>query len=342
MIRVLVVDDSPTIRALLTQLLESDAGIRVVGSAADGEAAVQQALALRPNLITMDIRMPRMDGFEATRRIMEVQPTPIIVVSASVEAPDLRITFNAMSAGALDVIEKPSGGSPDDLVSLRDKLVRTVKLMAEVKVVRRRPARLTGALELPASGRSFVSPAVVVIGASTGGPAALNTVLRQLPADFRLPVVVVQHMAAGFTQGLVDWLRLDSRLPVRVARHGQHLANGEVYFAEEGQHLVFLERGVLGRDSSPPVSHVRPSATVLFRSAAATYGAEALGVLLTGMGDDGAQGLLAIRDKGGLTLAQDAATSVVYGMPRVAAELGAARYVLALEKIAPTLAQLAR
>jgi two-component system chemotaxis response regulator CheB len=240
------------------------------------------------------------------------------------------------------VIEKPSGGRPEDFTLLRDRLTSTVKLMAEVKVVRRRPARLTGALELPARGRSHASPAVVVIGASTGGPAALNTVLRQLPADFRVPVVVVQHMATGFTQGLVEWLQLDSRLPLRLARHGERLMSGEVYFAGEGQHLVFLERGVLGGDSSPAISHVRPSATVLFQSAAATYGAEAIGVLLTGMGDDGARGLLAIHDKGGMTLAQDAATSVVYGMPRVAAELGAARYVLALEKIAPTLAQLVR
>ena len=339
-VRVLIVDDSATVRALLTAMLESDSGIRVVGTATNGEQAVQKTHALKPDLITMDIRMPGMDGIEATERIMVERPTPIVILSAAVAAPDTHVTFNALQAGALEVMQKPVGVSHADFETIREHLVQTVKLMAEVKVVRRHLRRATGPIALPPLAGAHRPPAILAIGASTGGPGALNTLLRALPAGFGLPIVVVQHMSAGFLEGLVAWLQLQSPLHLQVARAGQALLPGEVYFAPDDRHLICASQGVLGLIDTPPVSHVRPSATVLLRSAAQVYGASAVGLLLTGMGDDGAAGLKAIRQQGGLTIAQDEASCVVYGMPKVAVEMGAVERVTPLEKIAPTLAAL--
>jgi two-component system chemotaxis response regulator CheB len=339
MIRVLIVEDSPTARTLLKSLLETDPEIQVVGSAANGKEAVQQALRLKPDLITMDIRMPVMDGFEATRCIMRERPTPIVVVSASVEAPDLAITFNAIKAGALEVIEKPKGIDAVEFQSLRDHLVTTVKLMAEVKVIRRRPSR---PVVTPPPSPNLKQPrAVIAIGASTGGPVALNTLFKSLPREFPLPIVVVQHMAGGFMEGFVRWLQLESNLPLKIMSNHLRIRPGEVYFAPEDQHSVFVNRDLLGLTQDPVVSHVRPSATVLFKSVARVYGAEAVGILLTGMGEDGAAGLEAMRQRGALTLAQDEGTSVVYGMPKAAVELGAVDQVLPIDRIAPTLVELA-
>lgn len=342
MIRVLIVEDSPTVRMLLQAILESDPDIQVIGTAANGDEGVRQVQALKPDLITMDIRMPVMDGFEATRRIMESRPTPIVVVSSNVESPDLAVAFNAIQAGALDVVEKPAGLSHTDFATIRDRLLTTIKGMAEVKVIRRhrRRDRPAGASPTPTNVCSGKLPTILAIGASTGGPAALNTLLKALPSDFPLPIVVVQHMAASFTQGLVAWLQLESRLPIKIAQHEQRLVRGEVYFAPDGSHLEVSSRTTLGLSQAPAVSFVRPSATVLFESVARIYGAEAIGVLLTGMGEDGAAGLKVIHDRGGVTLVQDEATCVVYGMPAVAVRLGAAGAVLPLDRIAPTLRDL--
>jgi two-component system chemotaxis response regulator CheB len=367
MVRVLIVEDSPTARLLLSKLLSSDPDVEVVGTANDGEEGLARALELRPDVITMDIRMPRLDGLEATRRIMEQIPTPIVVVSASVDSADLPFTFNAMQAGALEVLEKPAGVGTQNFDVLRERLVTTVKLMAEVKVVRRRARPPTGTLAPEEAGRSLERPyngaynsperdraagrlttgalsrpaALLVVGASTGGPTALATLLKGLPADFSLPILIVQHIASGFLAGLVSWLQTTTALPLKVAAEGEIIVPGQVYFGPEDRHLVVVARGMLGTSQAPPVSHVRPSATVLFKSAAKAYGAEAAGVLLTGMGDDGAAGLKVIHDAGGTTLAQDEATSVVYGMPCVAAELGAVDLVVPLEGMAAAIKGLA-
>lgn len=333
MIRVLIVEDSPTMRMLLKTILESDPELQVIGMAANGEDGVQQALALKPDIITMDIHLPGMDGFEATRRIMEQRPTPIVIVSSSVDRSEVLVTFNAIQAGALDVLEKPTSTAHPNFAVLRERLVTTVKLMSEVKVIRRYRSQATQrSVEV---GRRAGRPyALLAVGASTGGPAALNALFKELPPQFPLPIVVVQHMTIGFTAGLVAWLQLASRLPVRLAGAGEHLQPGVIYLAPDDTHIQLVERGVIGLSKAPPVSHVRPSATVLFESAARVYGAEAIGVLLTGMGDDGARGLKALRDCGAATIAQDEATSAVYGMPKAAVELGAADQVLPLPQIA--------
>jgi two-component system, chemotaxis family, protein-glutamate methylesterase/glutaminase len=342
MVRVLIVEDSVTMQMMLSELLSSDPDIQVVGVASDGLEGVNQTKALKPDIVTMDIRMPRMDGFEATRRIMSECPTPIVVVSASIDSPDLNISFNAMKAGALDIVEKPKGDAKD-FNTIRDRLITAVKLMSEVKVIRRKnrlepvSTRPVPVAELSSGTLNAVKtkrPALLAIGSSTGGPAALNVVLKCLPRDLSVPVVIVQHISNGFTKGLVDWLQIESVLPLKIGQQDQRVYPGEVYFAPDDHHLIMLKRGILGLQKSPPVSFVRPSVTVLFQSVAKHYGDQALGVILTGMGDDGAAGLKEMRDNGAITLAQDEASCVVFGMPKAAIELGAARHILPLEQIA--------
>ena len=342
MVRVLIVDDSPTARMLLKALLESDPQITVIGMAVNGQEGVQQALALKPDLITMDIRMPVMNGFEATRRIMELCPTPIIVVSSSVETSDLQITFNAVRAGALDVVEKPRGFRDQDYEAIRSRLTTAVKLMAEVKVIRRRfaidrPPPTRPVQAGPGAARGTRTLSLLAIGSSTGGPAALNAIFKALPAAFPLPIVIVQHMSAGFMGGLVSWLQGESKLPLKMAAHNEHLRPGTIYCAPDDTHIELIGRNLFWLNTGPMLNHVRPSVDVLFNSVAKYNAAETAAVLLTGMGEDGAVGLKAIHDRGGLTIAQDEATSVVYGMPKAAALLGAVDHILPLDQIAPML-----
>jgi two-component system chemotaxis response regulator CheB len=332
MIRVLIVDDSATVRALLRFILESDPEIQVIGMAPTGVEGVRQTLALKPDLITMDVYMPGLDGFEATRQIMEQRPTPIVIVSSGVEHSEMMVTFNAMQAGALEVIGKPAGVMHPNYPELSQQLITTVKLMSEVKVIRRyrsvmspRPVVRSVPAERPLT--------LLAIGASTGGPAALNLLRKGLPVEFPLPVLVVQHMTVGFMGGLVSWLQLESRLQIKIGEDGERVRPGKVYFAPDDTHIQMIGHGILGLSQGAPVNHVRPSANVLFDSVARVYGGEAVGILLTGMGEDGASGLKAMHDRGSPTIAQDEATSAVYGMPKAAMELGAADQILPIGQI---------
>ncbi len=343
MIRILIVDDSPTMRMLLKSILEGDPELLVVGVAANGAEAVEQTILLKPDLITMDVLMPIVNGFEATRRIMAQQPTPIVVVTSHIDSVELNTTFNAISAGALDVIAKPVGPDHRDFERLRNRLINTVKLMADVKVVRRRfavPAPSAWPPTPPRLPSLRAQPAVIVIGASTGGPSALKTLLQALPPNLPTPIVVVQHMASGFTPGLVAWLDQTSPLPIRLAANGQRIEAGQVYFAPDDWHLEFKAPRLLSLNQEAPVSHVRPSVTRLFESAARVYGSAVIGVLLTGMGDDGATGLARLHALGAPTIAQDETTAVIFGMPKVAVELGAVEHLLPLDEIGPMLLKL--
>ncbi len=341
MIRVLVVEDSPTVRELLVRMLQTDPALRVVGVAKDGLEAVQLAAQLRPDVITMDIRMPRMDGFQATKRIMQETPTPIVVVSASVEAEDLKITFNAIRAGALTVVEKPSGPAGPAYETIRDQLVTTVKLMSEVRVVRRwatgmlrpRPA----VMERP---REEVRTAVVAIAASTGGPGALYQVLRDLPADFPVPIVVVQHIARGFGQGMVDWLGGATKLRVETAHNGVALQAGRVMVAPDDSHIQLRPDGRVTLRPRKLDKELCPSADILFDSIAESLGRKALGVIMTGMGRDGVEGLRRLKAAGGRVLAQDEASCVVFGMPKEAIAAGVVDRVVPLEQIAAAIVQM--
>ena len=345
LIKVLVVEDSPVVREFLVHILGSDPGIRVVGTAHDGEEALEAIARKRPDVVTMDVHMPKMNGLDATRRIMETCPTPIVVVSGSTAPSVVATTFEAMEAGALAVLRRPAGiGHPDHEATARE-LVQTVKLMSEVKVVRRWSSARRDTMARPAPLRLELTPGncrIVAIGASTGGPPVLQTVLSQLPANFPVAILVVQHMTAGFVRGFVEWLAHSSRLPVHVAEHGEQILAGHVYVAADELQMKVGRDGRIVLTRDPPENGLRPSVSCLFRSVAEVYGGDAVAGLLTGMGRDGADELKLLRDQGAVTFAQDEASSVVYGMPGEAIKLDAATLVLSPDKIAGVLAKLAK
>ncbi len=332
-IRVLIVDDSPTVRAILVAMLEDTPGIKVVGQARDGEEAVQLNTTLRPDVITMDIRMPHMNGLEATRQIMTSEPTPIVVVATSIYDSDMRIAFNAVAAGALTVVEKPNGLLPADFEAVRTQLVTAIRLMSDIQVVPLWPGGSPLEADLtpppathPTAGRFHIQ--MVAIAASTGGPGTLNQILHDLPADFPIPIVVVQHITRGFAQGFARWLDGLTPLQVNLARDGDRIAPGQVVIAPDDMHLTIVPGGIIRLDQSPPVQGLRPSATRLFESVARAYGPRALGIVLSGMGEDGVEGLAALHHVGGHIIAQNEESCVVFGMPKVAIERGVVDEIL--------------
>lgn len=344
MIKVLIAEDSPVVREFLVYILGSDPDIRVVGTANDGEEALEAVKRYRPDVITMDIHMPKMDGLEATRRIMETYPTPIVVVSGSTDPHDVAMTFRAMEAGALAVLRRPAGIGHLDHEATAKELLQTVKLMSEVKVVRRWPKTRREPVLPPAAQALPGKPArvkVIAIGASTGGPPVLQTILAMLPRDLPVPVLIVQHMASGFTQGFVEWLARSSGLPVHVAMHGEYLVPGHVYVAPDEFQMKVAHGGTIVLTRDEPENGLRPSVSYLFRSLAAVYGGDAVAGLLTGMGRDGAEELRLLKEKGATTFAQDKDSSVVHGMPGEAIRLDAATFILAPDKIAAVLTGLA-
>jgi two-component system chemotaxis response regulator CheB len=332
-IRVLIADDSATMCNVLSSLLAKDPNIEVVGCARDGEQAVAMAETLRPHVITMDVQMPRMSGLEAIERIMANSPSRILAV-CSVEDREVELSFRAISAGALELIAKPQAGPDYDLAAWGKKLVEAVRLMAEVPVVRRR-TQLAPDRPIPVRRGSIE---VIAIAASTGGPQALVTILSALPASLPVPILIAQHMAPGFMGGFVRWLEQVTALEVVLSRSGDTCRAGHVYLPPDGHDHAFGLHGVLAVTPSSDL-HC-PSCDRLLTSVARVYGARAAGVVLTGMGDDGARGLLAIHEASGVTIAQDEASSVVYGMPRAAVELGATSVQLPPPAIANELMQM--
>ncbi|HYU42691.1 MAG TPA: chemotaxis protein CheB [Vicinamibacteria bacterium] len=322
MVRVLLVEDSAVTLEYLGLLLSQDRGLEVVATARDGVEAVEKAERLHPDVILMDVHMPRLGGLEATRQIMAQVPTPIVLITASLDPGETELGFESIKAGALTLVGKPGGlDSPEGR-----ELIRTVKLMAEVKVVRRWPVRTVARDRMP---RPVQRVDVVAIGASTGGPATLAEILAGLRSARALPpILVVQHITPGFSAGLAEWLGKESGLPVRLAKTGQRLAAGVVHVAPDGMEMgigadarIVLSRPPSNDGSQPTVDH-------LFESVAASHGRCAMGILLTGMGRDGAAGLRRLREAGAITVAQDEATSVIFGMPGEAIRLGAAEHVL--------------
>ena len=341
MIRVVVAEDSLTVRELLIAILESDPEIRVVGRAKNGAEAVELATRLKPDLVTMDVHMPVMDGFEATKEIMVRVPTPILIVSSSASGREVELSLNAMRAGALMVIAKPDDPQSARFDGRQADLVTMAKAMARVKVVRRWAPQPRAALPSPARQMAPGAPVrLVAVAASTGGPAALQRILTALPGDFAAPILVVQHIATGFVAGLADWLSASCNLRVKVAEHGDPLLKRTVLLAPDDRHAGVSPDGRVVVVDAPPVNGFRPSGTYLFESAARAYGASVAAVILTGMGSDGVQGLKAVKAAGGRVLAQDEASSVVYGMPGEAVAAGVVDAVLAVDEMAPRLAQL--
>jgi two-component system, chemotaxis family, protein-glutamate methylesterase/glutaminase len=341
MIRVLLVDDSPIALHIMQRLLSNSSGIQVAGTAANGKEALELLPELNPDVICTDLHMPVMNGLEFTREVMNKYPRPILVVSVSVE-PDSPNIFRMLEAGAVDVFPKPR----DILGADQDKLVRElaskIRILAGVHVFRRTAtAKLTPPSLPPLKLTPHANVRIVAIGSSTGGPQALREILSHLPASFPVPVMCVQHIGGDFLSGMVSWLAEASPLRVRKAVQGELPCAGMVYFAPEDTHLELDGSGQFSLSRAPPCDGHKPSATVTLRAAARRYGAGAVGVLLTGMGRDGAEGMAEIAAAGGVTIAQDEASSVVYGMPKAAVELGAALHVLPIEQIAPALIALA-
>jgi two-component system chemotaxis response regulator CheB len=347
-IRVLVAEDSTTVRKRLCESLSSDPDIEVVGEAEDGKRAIELCQALAPDIVTMDMMMPVMTGLAATEYIMAYCPTPILIVSSSINRGELFKTYDALAAGAVEVLEKPRGDEPDG--EWEQVFIATLKLVSRIRVITHPSARLGARGRGPPSRgpQHQVAPAgaghqIVAIGASTGGPAALVQILRGLPRGFALPVLIVLHINEPFGTAFADWL--DAQTPHRVAyaQHGEPIVRtqGRVVIAPPNHHLV-VRGGRCALTDDPERHSCRPSVDVLFESVAREFGARAAACLLTGMGRDGAVGLLEIRRAGGLTIAQDEATSVVYGMPREAALLHAASRTLPLHDIGPALAALAK
>lgn len=352
MVSVLIVEDSPSM-ALLLQEIFRRAGLHVAGLARNGREAVALTERLHPDVITMDVRMPEMDGIEATRLIMERVPTPIVVVSAALDDPELHVSFRALAYGAVAVVEKPPSPNHAGFAAAARQLIETVQAMAGVRVIRRRqngapqstPATGAPSSAAPStSSTSSVSPArkpgpaprLLAIAASTGGPQALAVLLGGLPDTFCMPVAVVQHISPGFIGGLAEWLNSSCRLRCSVAQDGQPLLPGHVLFAPDDAHLEINARGpslIATLSSAPPVARHRPSATPLFDSVARTCGARAIGLVMTGMGCDGTDGLRRMHERGALTLAQSPGSCVVPNMPQAAVDAGAVNEVLPLAQL---------
>lgn len=389
-IKVLIVEDSPTIAQILKKLMESDPQLQVVGVATDGAEAIRLVARFRPNVITMDVQMPRMTGLEATEYIMAHYPTPILILTASLARQDVDLSFKMLSAGALEIIEKPAGGDwgvAGARLLERIKLVSRIKVITHIRGKTRFPQKPTP--ELPDAKTTPIKPPpptapsprathainngarfnrteavtapldpnkvfrptgptlatkeltelrkknfqVVGIAASTGGPPALANVLRPLPANFPIPILLVQHIPPGFSAGLADWLNGETALNVKLAIEGEKAVPGYAYLPADDRHLQVGPDLRLHLSEMPARFGLRPSADITFESMAKSFPGQTLAVILTGMGRDGSQGMKELNAVGGYNLAQDEATSVIFGMPKSAIELGVVNKVLPLTEI---------
>jgi two-component system, chemotaxis family, protein-glutamate methylesterase/glutaminase len=336
-IRILIADDSALAREVLSDLLKESRDLQLAGCACNGREAVELTLALKPDLVIMDLLMPVMDGLEAIEEIMAAAPTPVLVLSAAVEELQVDMAFKAIRRGALDVMEKPAADTIEALQGFAPRLVEKVKLLAGVRVIRhprRRGKQLSGGLRVPP-----LPPSILAIGASTGGPKAVMSLLRTLPANFSGTVFVVQHIADGFAEGFASWLNRDCPLPVRLAVDGARYQRGEVVIAPDGCHLTVAD-GRVRLSHAPPVNCCRPSIDVFLSSLAENDCSDVVSLLLTGMGKDGARGLLRIKERGGTTMVQDENSCAVFGMPKAAITLCAVNEVLPLDSMPAAIARL--
>jgi len=337
-IRVLIVDDVKSARDLLEEILTTDPRFQVVGAVGDGLEAVASALKMRPDLVTMDIRLPGIDGFQAVERILAVFPVPIVMITASMSKQEEKL-FRAITAGALDVLDKQELYLWRTRPEIRNSFLRRLRTLASTKV--KRVVEYVPAEPEPLftfrrpQPRLAESPLVVAIAASTGGPTALVRVLRGISPQVSAAFLVVQHMSTGFLEGLVRWLDNEVELEVRKAQEGDLLEAGVVLVAPGDHHMMVTELDSVRLNRSLPINGHRPSAELLFDSVANNYGKRGIGVILTGMGSDGAEGLKSLRLCGGHTIAQDEQTSIIFGMPKAAIELDAAEIVLPLDEIGP-------
>ncbi|MBL1208351.1 chemotaxis-specific protein-glutamate methyltransferase CheB [Geminocystis sp. GBBB08] len=354
-IKVLLVEDSPVATILLQKIINASSDIQVVGTAKNGLEGLELLKKLNPDVICSDLHMPKMNGLEFTKEVMANFPKPILVISASVQEEDTKHVFDVLNAGAVDIFPKPRSGQPKDYDFITESLLTKIRVLSGIKVFRRKSSS-TSILPIPSSSTSQSTPVkstpstisshkkiqMIAIGTSTGGPQVLLEILGKIPAHFSVPIVCVQHISEGFLDGLIDWLNNNCQLKVKVAMTGEKPQGGYIYFPREKHHLEFDRNGRFFCFTGLPVDGHCPSVTVTFNSCAKVFGKNAIGVLLTGMGKDGAQGLLAMSQQGAYTIAQDEASSVVFGMPGEAIRLGGAKKVLPDHAIASHLMTLTR
>ncbi len=354
LIKVLLVDDSPVALKILERILSSAPDIRVVGKAMNGKEGLELTSSLNPDVICTDLHMPVMNGLEFTREIMTRYPRPVLVISVSVQEGSENV-FRLLEAGAVDVFLKPRGFIESEFEKKALELISKVKVVAGVHVFHRHPKKV-GSEELGVESKKLSEKGVftelrtlnsklnairvVAIGASTGGPQILHSLLSVLPANFPLPVVCVQHIGDEFLSGFIEWLSSQCRMKVRIADSGEFPQPGIIYFPQVGSHLRIDNNGRFVVSEEPPYDGHRPSISVMLSSVAGFYGSKVMALLLTGMGRDGAEGMQAVSRAGGITIAQDEESSVVFGMPRAAIELGAAKYVMTPDEMGETLLKL--
>jgi two-component system, chemotaxis family, protein-glutamate methylesterase/glutaminase len=344
MIKVLIAEDSPVMQQLLIHAISSDPIFKIVGVANNGEEAIEAVKKFHPDIIAMDWKMPKLDGQQATRIIMETIPTPIVIVTGSVVTKDVILTFSMIEAGALAIVKKPPSVDHPEYKKDVKQLTQTLKLMSEVKLVKRmaRTSKEYGAAP-PAVEKIIRTGSdiqLVAIGASTGGPLVIQKILSGLPRNFPVPLLIVQHISKGFTAGFVEWLQMTSNVPLHIASHGEYPLPGHGYIAPDDFHMG-IESGLrIVLSDHRPENGIRPSVAYLFRSAAQVLGPRAVGILLTGMGWDGADELKLMKEKGATTIVQDEESSIVHGMPGEAIKLDAATYIFSPEEITTALIDL--
>ena len=352
-INILIVDDSRLVRNILKDILEFDDSIHVIGEAKTGEEAIAKTADLHPDVITMDVKMPDMDGFEATEHIMAFSPTPILIFSSAIDKNEKYTTFKAISLGALDIMSKPDI-TQKGFKAISDSLIRKIKTLSRINVIPHIRGKLKSKYRDSISikeGVGFVTQSpqivpqkmdkiysnnyqIIAIGASTGGPGALQKVLPHFPSNFPVGIVIVQHIARGFIKSYAEWLNSKIALKVTIARDKELIRSGTVYFAPDDVHMMIsADNRISLREDLPPWGKHKPSVNHLFGSIADNLGGKAIGLILTGMGKDGAEGIDQLYKKGGYTIAQDQRTSIIFGMPKVAIEKGAICRVLPLENI---------
>ena len=333
MIKVLIVDNSPVSRFVVRNILERDGDLKIVGEARNGKEALELVSHFNPDILTIDVSQPDMEGLEVTKKIMQENPVPIIAVTNQKDNR-LKKAIQIIQAGALTVVEKPDQFMMNEVDAAGKNLIDSIKSLSEVKVVRRwNDNRLQQNAKLIRLGSVKSSTEIIGIATSTGGPNALAKLLKQLPADFQIPILIVQHIMKGFTENFVTWLGNVSKRKVKLAEQHELIQKNYVYIAPDDFHLSVNRFNRLVLNSDEPVKGHRPSADYLFLSIARNYANRGMGIILTGMGDDGAEGMKAIKDAGGLTIAQNRDSSVIFGMPNEAISRNAVDKVVSIDKI---------
>ncbi len=332
-IKVILVEDSAIVQLILKRILEKSNEIEILGIANNGKEGLELVKKLNPDVVCTDLIMPIMDGLEFTKQLMAILPKPILVISASLQGKDETNVFSLLQAGAVDVFPKPLGGEEKDYELIGKRLVSKIKILKSVPVYKKnnKDVSQTSSYEAISFSRSKIE--YLLIGASTGGPKAIQTILSSFGKDFPIPIICVQHISDGFIDSMVSWLSANIKLKVKIMQEGEKAEKGTVYFPQNMKHLSINKDGTLRISKEISSNGHTPSVNVTFKSFAQYFGSKTISVLLTGMGDDGASGMLSLKHLGGRTIAEDHTTAVVYGMPKVANEIGAAEFTLPLDKI---------